>query len=51
MIYTSYFARSNKLTDVYRVSISLSTPHWALVEDTMSVFAPTWDIMDDLEVR
>lgn len=47
MIYTSYFARSNRLTDVYRVSISLSTPHWALVEDTMLVFAPTWEIIED----
>lgn len=45
MIYTSYFARSNKLSGVYRVSISLSTPSWATVEDTMLVFAPTWDII------
>ena len=47
MIYTSYFARSNRLTDVYRISISRSTPSWALVEDTMLVFAPTWDILQD----
>ena len=47
MLYTSYFARSNKLTDVYRISISLSTPSWATVEDTMPIFAPTWDIIDN----
>lgn len=47
MIYTSYFARSNTLTGVYRISISLSTPQWAIVEDTMLVFAPTWEIIED----
>lgn len=47
MIYTSYFARSNTLTGVHRISISLSTPQWAIVEDTMLVFAPTWEIIED----
>lgn len=47
MIYTSYFARSNKLSDVYRISISISTPPWAIVEDTMLVFAPTWEMIED----
>lgn len=47
MIYTSYFARSNKLSDVYRISISISTPPWAIAEDTMLVFAPTWEMIED----
>lgn len=47
MIYTSYFARSDKLTDVYRISISNSTPSWAIVEDTMLAFAPTWEMIED----
>ena len=46
MIYTSYFARTNKLTDVYRVSVCYSTPTWAIVEDKLPIFAPTWEILD-----
>lgn len=46
MIYTSYFARTNKLTDVYRVSVCYSTPTWAVVEDKLPIFAPTWEILD-----
>ena len=46
MIYTSYFARANKLTDVYRISVCYSTPSWATVEDRLPVFAPTWEILD-----
>jgi hypothetical protein len=46
MIYTSYFARANKLTDVYRISISVSTPQWAIIEDRMPLLAPSWDILN-----
>lgn len=46
MIYTSYFARTNKLTDVYRVSVCYSTPTWAIVEDKLPIFAPTLEILD-----
>lgn len=46
MIYTSYFARANKLSDVYRISVCYSTPSWATVEDRLPVFAPTWEILD-----
>lgn len=47
MIYTSYFARANKLSDVYRISVCYSTPSWATVEDRLPVFAPTWEIIED----
>lgn len=45
MIYTSYFARANKLKDVCRISISLSTPTWATVEYKLPIFAPTQEIL------
>ena len=46
MIYTSYFARANKLTNVYRISVSLSTPDWAQVEATCPALFPNWDILN-----
>lgn len=45
MIYTSYFARASRLTDVYRISVSLSTPDWAKVEDKCPMLYPSWEIL------
>jgi hypothetical protein len=47
MIYTSYFAKANELTDVYRVSVSLSTPKWFKFNAVAPELAPTWQMIDN----
>ena len=45
MIYTSYFSYASKLTNVYRISVSLVTPEWATIEAKCPELYPTWDLI------
>ena len=50
MIYTSYFAKLNKLPDsLYSVSISLTQPKGLNNLMRLTLFMPTWDILNEFK--